>query len=247
MKLDWWTLGLQLINLVVLMWLLSRFLFNPVARIIAERQRVAAELLDQAAAAKADAQALGASAQAASDEISQTRATALDAIQREAEALRTQLLQEAEAGAAEHREKTMQALEEQQRVARQRVDADAARLALDIAQKLLERLPASARVSGFVGGLVSALAQLPKGLRDSLSLAPQCFQLHVPRMLDEAELAEIQQALAAALAQPVTLEVVVDAGLVAGLELSGSAVVVRNSFRADLERLRRELLDIEHA
>jgi F-type H+-transporting ATPase subunit b len=45
----------------------------------------------------------------------------------------------------------------------------------------------------------------------------------------------------------VTLDVMVDATLVAGLELTGGAVVVRNSFRADLDRLKNELLDAEHA
>lgn len=48
MSLDWWTLGLQTINVVVLVWLLSRFLFKPVARIIAERQQAAEHLLAEA-------------------------------------------------------------------------------------------------------------------------------------------------------------------------------------------------------
>ena len=247
MKLDWWTLGLQLINVLILMWLLSRFLFKPISRIIAERQRVAAETLDQAAAAKAEAQALDASAQAASEEAARTRTAALEGVQQEADALRAKLLREAEAGAADFREKAMQALQEDQRAAHRRVEADAARLALDIAERLLARLPAEAQVSGFVGGLVAGLALLPENLRVSLGHAPQRFELHAPRPLEEAEFAEIRQALATALGQPVMLDVLVDATLVAGLELTGGAVVVRNSFRADLDRLQHELLDAEHA
>ncbi|MDR3453737.1 MAG: F0F1 ATP synthase subunit B, partial [Rhodoferax sp.] len=56
MKIDWWTLGLQAINVVVLVWLLSRFLFKPVAAIIAERQAAAARLLSEAQAARDAAQ-----------------------------------------------------------------------------------------------------------------------------------------------------------------------------------------------
>lgn len=246
MKLDWWTLGLQLINVAVLMWLLSRFLFKPVAGIIAERQRVAAELLDQAAAAKAEAQALGDSAQAARDELAQARAAALEAVQQEAAALRNQLLEEARAAAAEHREQAQQALQDQQQAARRRMDVDAARLALDIARKLLARLPASAQVGGFVDGLVAGLALLPEDVRTRLGQAPQHFELRAPRPLVDSELAEIRQALAAALGQPVSLEWVIDPELVAGLELSGGAALVRNSFRADLERVQHELLDVDH-
>ena len=247
MKLDWWTLSLQLINVLVLMWLLSRFLFKPISQIIVERQRVAAELLDQAAAAKADAQALDASALAANEAVAQTRAAALEAVQQEADAMRSKLLREAEAGAADSREKAMQELQDDQRAARRRAEADAAQLALDIARKLLARLPADAQVSGFVEGLVAELARLPETLRDSLRQPAQRFELHAPRPLEQAELAQIQQALATALGQPVTLDVMVDATLVAGLELTGGAVVVRNSFRADLDRLKNELLDAEHA
>ena len=44
MKIDWWTLGLQAVNVLILVWLLSRFLFKPVAAIIAERQQAATRL-----------------------------------------------------------------------------------------------------------------------------------------------------------------------------------------------------------
>jgi F-type H+-transporting ATPase subunit b len=42
MKIDWWTLGLQTINILVLVWILSRFLFRPVSDMIAARQAAAA-------------------------------------------------------------------------------------------------------------------------------------------------------------------------------------------------------------
>ncbi len=41
MRIDWSTLALQTINALVLIWLLARFLFRPVAGIIAERQKAA--------------------------------------------------------------------------------------------------------------------------------------------------------------------------------------------------------------
>ena len=41
MRIDLWTLGLQAINALVLIWLLARFLFRPIAAIIAERKALA--------------------------------------------------------------------------------------------------------------------------------------------------------------------------------------------------------------
>jgi len=42
MHIDWWTLSLQVINFLVLVWLLRRFLFRPVKDIVARRKELAA-------------------------------------------------------------------------------------------------------------------------------------------------------------------------------------------------------------
>ncbi len=52
MHFDWSTLSLQTINILVLLWLLRRFLFRPVVAIIAERKGAAEKLLADAAAAR---------------------------------------------------------------------------------------------------------------------------------------------------------------------------------------------------
>ena len=52
MRFDWTTLALQTVNVLVLLWLLRRFLFRPVVEIIAERKDAAEKLLAEAAAAR---------------------------------------------------------------------------------------------------------------------------------------------------------------------------------------------------
>ena len=52
MRIDWWTLAFQTVNVLVLVWLLSRFLFKPVSKIMAERQQAAAALMQDASAAR---------------------------------------------------------------------------------------------------------------------------------------------------------------------------------------------------
>ncbi|MDR3415765.1 MAG: hypothetical protein P4L83_06225, partial [Nevskia sp.] len=68
MKIDWWTLALQAVNVLVLLWLLQRFLYLPVRRVLEQRQRQATQMLDQARTAQAQAEqtqrALGAERQA---------------------------------------------------------------------------------------------------------------------------------------------------------------------------------------
>ena len=45
MHFDWWTLALQTVNVLVLIWILARFFFRPVADIVAKRQAEADKLL----------------------------------------------------------------------------------------------------------------------------------------------------------------------------------------------------------
>jgi F-type H+-transporting ATPase subunit b len=52
MQFDWWTLALQTINFLIVVWLLSRFLYQPIRRVIEER-----EAADRKAAAVAEEKA----------------------------------------------------------------------------------------------------------------------------------------------------------------------------------------------
>src|SRR5580704_8990409 len=52
MSIDWWTLSLQTVNIVILIWLLQRFFWRPVAAMIAERRVAAQKALADAEAAR---------------------------------------------------------------------------------------------------------------------------------------------------------------------------------------------------
>lgn len=246
MSLDWWTLGLQTFNVVILVWLLARFLFKPVARIVAARQAEAARLLDEAAASRTAAEDERQQAAQARAALDGEREAALRRIEAEAAQTREQLLAAAQRELAERRAQAEAALAGERQRVRQQIEAQAATLALDIAAHLLGRLPAALQVTPFLAGLAEGLAQLPPASRQSLAADPQPLRLRAPRALDAGELQECRAALAAALGGERPLLVEIAPELIAGLELEGSGAVVRNSFRADLARLQRELNRHEH-
>ncbi|SER42552.1 ATP synthase F0 subcomplex B subunit [Azotobacter beijerinckii] len=247
MTLDWWTLGLQTINVVVLVWLLSRFLFKPVVRIAAARQQEAGRLLDEAAAARAAAELERQRAAEAHAELAAQREAALAAVEQEAAHSREQLLAEARREADRQREQAEAELAAQRRSAQALAEDQATALALDIAAHLLARVPDSLRVEAFLGGLVEGLDQLAPAARQTLLDDREALTLRAPRALAEDELQRCREALARSLGGELRLTVAVEPGLIAGLELEGSSAVVRNSFRADLARLQRELSRHDHA
>ena len=57
MTIDWWTLGLQTVNVLILIWLLGRFFWRPVAAMIEQRRAADARILAEAEAKRNQATA----------------------------------------------------------------------------------------------------------------------------------------------------------------------------------------------
>jgi len=246
MQIDWWTLGLQGINLLVLIWLLARFLFRPVAKIVAERQQAAAALMADAAAAKAAALSEQQQASEENARLAQQRGHILEAASAEAAQLKSTLDAAAHADAERLRAATQSEIAAALHAATVTQDERATLLAVDIAAKLLDRLPPQARVAGFIEGLVSELAKLPDSTRAQLGADGVVSKLIAPRALTPSELATCRIELARVLGRELSIDVIVDGALIAGLELEASHAIVRNSLRDDLAHLKDELQTHDH-
>lgn len=237
MRIDWWTLGLQTVNLLVLLWILGRYLFRPMAKIVAERQAASARLLDDAAAARAKAQEATQSAQAERDAAAAARAGLIDAAHKDAEAQRATLLEAARQEAAKQRAEAQAAIERMRGEERARIDHRASALATDIAARLLEGPAADLPVSAFLGGLEQALAALPETTRTAIRAADAPLALTSARALGADDLAAARAAIARALGSEVALAATVDPSLIAGLRLTTDTAVIDANLRADLDRV----------
>jgi len=246
MQIDLWTLALQTINALVLIWLLQHFLFRPIASMINTRQAAANQMLDEAQQIRAVAERDQESVQRQLTELAQERNAALDASTAEAAALKDTLLKNARLEAAGVVKESKKELTQLQHQINNANCKQATALALDIANKLLTRLPETSRVTGFIDGLVEAIAALPKNERISLANDNATLQLTAASTLTEPEIRLCQNAVTDALGSDVHLEIHTDTALIAGLELSGAHFSVQNSFRADLERLGSALATNEH-
>jgi F-type H+-transporting ATPase subunit b len=237
MHLDPWTLVLQTINVVVLVWLLARFLFRPVAGIVAARRAAVDVLIAEAEATRAE------SATEAAALAQQRRGLASDgeriaaAARASAEAERAAIVQQAKRAAAGLRDEAEQAAAHQQQAMREAVEHEAANLAVAIATRLLERLPVRVLNQAFVEGTAELLATHPA--RSSPPTSP--VQVRSAAPLDPALQADCRAMLARLIGHAPDLDFRTDPTLIAGIELALPEVVIRNSWRADLERIASTL------
>ena len=245
MQIDWWTLGLQAVNALVLIWLLAHFLYRPVVDAIAARQKAAGQVLADAQAAKAAAEAERDKAAAETAHLVEHRNEAFKAAETDAAAEKAALLATAQTEADKIRAAAKVEIEAERRSEALAAEDRSGRLAIDIATKLLDRLPQEARVAAFIDGIATGLAKLPEGTRASIGAGGAAIRLTTARAVTPQEVETCRKALAGVLGHPVLVEVSVDPELIAGIELEAPHAVVRNSFRADLVRLKSEL--VHHA
>ena len=239
MHIDWWTLALQTINLVILIGLLGRFLFRPMAAMVAARQAEAARLLDEAAAAKAAATAARDAVTADHAAIDRARAEVLAAARTEAEAQRTALLAEAEATIRQHQADADTVAQRQRDEARRQLDQSAHALAIDVAARLLQTGAARLVIAPFLPDLEAALAEVPAPAR--AALAAGALTLTTAQAPAPGDAAAIAAVLDRALGQAPALTMAVDPALIAGLRLDGAMTAIDVSLRAGLTRIAAEL------
>jgi F-type H+-transporting ATPase subunit b len=95
MLIDWFTVAAQVLNFLILVWLLKHFLYKPILRAIDTREKRIAAVLADADAKKAEAQKDRDEFQHKNEEFDQQRAALLSKATDEAKAERERLLDEA--------------------------------------------------------------------------------------------------------------------------------------------------------
>ncbi|MGA2045350.1 MAG: ATPase [Roseiarcus sp.] len=241
MTIDWWTLAIQTVNVVILIWLLERFFWRPVAAMIEQRRATAQRTLTEAEAQRG-------AATAALADIARTRA----GFAGEREAILAAAHEAAQKAGAASRDEAAKEVASLQAAAQAAIEAGrqaaetawterASRLAVDIAGRLAARLDGPAVRGAFLGWLVEAIRALPGPAREAIAADGIVLEAVSATPLDPAEQPRCRDAIAAAVGGDPQIAFTADPALIAGLELHGPHLVVANSWRADLTRILSEL------
>lgn len=168
MQIDWWTLALQAVNFLVLVWLLQRFLYRPVRAVIEKRKRLAGEAFAEADAKKAEAEAARTALEDDKAKLAEERRGLLKKIHEEMAAERQGLLEQARREAAEIRKAAESAIAEQREAALADIREQAAGLAVELATRLLREAGPDEAGAAFLERLDRRLQDLPAEERERL-------------------------------------------------------------------------------
>ena len=241
MSFDLGTLALQAVNVLILIWLLQRFFWRPVAAIIAQRGATTAAMLDEAAKRETKIAAEEANIAQVRRSFADERAALLAAAQADVEEMR----RHAEADATDAAHKLKMTIRErmagEQASARSALQKEAASLAVDIAARLVARLDTQALRSAFLDGALKEVAALPEMARRN----PGALTVVTAAPLSTDEHRTYSRRLQEAFGDTAPVNYMVDPDLIAGLELRGDLLRISNNWRNDLARIREGLTN-EH-
>lgn len=249
MHIDWWTIGLQTVNFVVLAALLHRFLYRPVLRLIDARKAEIQRQYDDARAKEDTAEAHLKAIEAGREAIAAEREAALKAAAIEAR----DAAKEQRARAAREADALLAGARNALAAERERALEEARRAALDLgaefAQRLLSQMPVQLRAEAWIERIEQHLGALPGEERDALAgqfANGDTLTVVTASPLPDAVAGAWKDRLGRSLGRSIAVAFGVNPEIVAGAELHFPAAILRLSWRSELASMRAEIANHDH-
>jgi F-type H+-transporting ATPase subunit b len=238
-ELNWSTFLLEILNFLVLVWILKRFLYRPVQELVARRREKIEQQMHSALQTRESAEALQRQYETRLADWERERQGARDGLQRELDAQRTQRLRLLDAELAERREKAQVLDARERQAARQDLEVRALELGAAFAARLLQRAAGAELEQRLVSLALEDLAAMPPGERQTLAEALQDTESEAEALSAYPLSQDLRQALSAALTElagrPVGCRFGEDPELIAGLRLRLDSRVLHANLRDELK------------
>lgn len=248
MLIDWFTVSAQVVNFLILVWLMKRFLYKPILHAIDAREKQIATELADADGKRAEAEKERDEFQHKNEEFDQQRAALLSKARDEAQAERQRLLNEARQTADALRARRQDALKREQqslndeiaRRTREEVFAIARKTLMDLAGTSLEECISEA----FTRRLRELNDEAKEGLAKALKTSSDPVLLRSAFELPSEQRAAIQHALNETFSAEIQVHFETAPDVISGIELTANGRKVAWSIADYLASLKKSVGDL---
>lgn len=222
MLIDWFTVAAQVVNFLILVWLLKRFLYRPILRAIDERESRIARALADADAKKAEALAERDEFRRSNVVFEQQRSALMDKAAGEALTERQRLLNEARQAADALSVRRQETLRADAHRLNQDISRRARQEVFAIARRVLSDLAATGLEERMVGVFIDRLGELDtetkQGFSEALRAGPALVRsaFELPEVLR----AELRQVLSETFGAGLAINFETAPEQITGIELS---------------------------
>ena len=238
MELDWTTFLLEIINFIVLLWILNRFLYTPVMKVIAQRRAAIQKTLADAQAIKTEAEGSQLKYENRLSEWEQEREKAREQLHVELSHERNRQLEHLRAEIDQERKKAAAVDERRMNEFKQQAEATAVAQAGTFASRLLSRLGGPELEQRIIDLVMQDLARLPdhqlQAIRAAAPLTKLSMKVTSAYPLAETQRETLCKACRALAGREVACEFNEDPALIAGLRMSFGSWVLRANLQDEL-------------
>lgn len=244
MELDWWTFVLEIVNFLVLVWILKHFFYQPVFNAIAARQANIDQQLNDAATKQQEALSLQQHYQNRLAEWEQEKGHAQQKLNEQIATQRAKLLDEAQHCAAQQLEKHQ--VREQQRL--QQLHEQSQRNALNnattFASRLLSRLSCPQLETHIIDMVLDELDSLPSKrvdrLRTAYKRSNRPVRIESAYVMEDGSRQQLQQHLEKLLAQPLAIEFDQQPSLIGGVRIAVDSWLLQANIADELRHFSQQ-------
>jgi len=239
-ELNWTTFVLEILNFLVLVWLLKRFLYKPVQDIISRRQQAIEAQLQTAGNMQREAEELKQQYENRLLDWEEERQTMRMQLQQDVDQERLRLLAGLKEELTAERKKNEVLAARQAEELEHRLEGRALALAARFAAKLLSSVASEEMQEKLLHLLMAELQQLPVDREEALLAMKKNgsdvkVQVLSAYPLNEKGRQTLQNYLMALLACPLTYEYATDRALIAGLRITVGPWVIHANLHDELE------------
>ena len=238
MELNWTTFILELINFVVLIWILNRFLYGPVMNIIAQRKAAIQKTLSEAETTRKDAQALKSQYENRLIEWEQEREKARTQLHDEIRVERNRLLEDLHVELGQERQKSMAVEQRRLKDFTQRAEASAIALGGTFVSRLLSRLGGPELERKILDMVTEDLSHLPDNqmqlIRATSAKKGLPMKLTSAYPIDTDQRETLCQACRTLAGGDIVCEFFEDRNLIAGLRISFGSWMLRANVQDEM-------------
>jgi F-type H+-transporting ATPase subunit b len=243
MLIDWFTIGAQVLNFLILVWLMKRFLYKPILHAIENREKRIATELANADKKRAEAHKESDEFKHKNEEFDQQRAALLSKATDEAEVERQRLLDEARKAAAALSSKQQETLRNDEHNLHQAISRQTQQEVFAIARKALTDLATTSLEERlgevFTRRLREMDGKVKAGLAEALKTASDPAIVRSAFDLPAEQRAAIQNALNETFSAEINVRFETAPDLISGIELTTNGQKVAWSIADYLESLEK--------
>jgi F-type H+-transporting ATPase subunit b len=244
MLIDWFTVAAQIINFLLLVWLLKRFLYKPILRAMdAREKRIAAQLRD-AETQKREAEEQSERLHDAREEFEKQKQTLFFQAKAEAEAIRQRLTEQARDETEALRLKWREALREEQKALQSEITSSVQKEIFAILRRALRDLAGTELEQQIVTAFVRRLKELGGNEKEQLESARKPNKPLTIRSafeLPPAMRTEIESVICQALDTQLSVRYEIVPEMLGGIELASDGCKISWSIAGYLSSLEQHL------